>query len=459
MDSTYLTRLLLSVCFFGLIQLSEGGQLCGSCTRISNPSNCDHVTRCGDHEECMVSQYMTPGGHVMYDTGCIASFRCTHFGKRQSVDEVTLNARSNDGTLTLCQSCCNDTNICNTMQGLCNSQPLNTNGYILCYNCDQMTLPNQCDSIARCPLHQQCYVGQKVNLLSGTTLWESRCGHNAQECLGATPMIARPVPIVGKRLSPFCGTCCNSSNFCNDKCLDSVVAHTFPTRPPTSTSTTPATTTPSSTVTQSTLAMTPLSKPTITSLSPSREVSLGSSIFLYCAVTGNPSPKIAWGVTHFNAIGSKPNNTQILGNGHTMHIDHFIPANAGLYICYATNSQGTDSKALSVKQATSPATTASTTIGTTTSAQLSPPPMIIYSTTIHHARIGTHVRLYCVASGLPTPTISWSFLTSANPPDNLSLVGQELHINGFQHINYGTYRCEARNIHGMADKLFNISPF
>ncbi|XP_069102895.1 uncharacterized protein [Argopecten irradians] len=476
MASSFLTRLLFSICFLGTLNFSEAGQLCGSCSHVSDPSNCDHVTRCGDHEECVVTQYLTSGGHVMFDTGCISSFRCSSHpvGKRAIEDEVRLSDRRLDGVL-VCQVCCNDTSICNTVKGLCNTQPLDTNGYVLCYKCDQMLSPNQCDKITRCPSHRQCYVEQKVNPLSGTMTWESRCGQGALECMESPSLMTNPGVLVGKRQSPFCAKCCNEKNFCNNECNNSMVAHTFPTIPPSTTpSTTPtpttSTTTPLPTTTPTTKSTTPsthntnLSKPTVHSLATYGEVTLGSSLAIRCTVTGNPTPTIAWGVTHFDPNAPKPNNTQIMDHQQTMYIHHFTAANAGLYLCYATNSQGTDSKVIAVQpanwqQLTAHPTTSTTTAVPTTTNQSSLKPHIIYGTDIHHAHIGANLRLMCVATGQPTPAISWSFSTSSGMPDNLSLFGTELIITGFKQINYGTYRCQAMNIHGTTERFFTISPF
>ncbi|OWF44136.1 Basement membrane-specific heparan sulfate proteoglycan core protein [Mizuhopecten yessoensis] len=355
------------------------------------------------------------------------------------------------------------------MHGLCNAQPLDTNGYILCYNCDQMSSPNQCDRITRCPTKQQCYLGQKLNHLSGSRVWESRCGNDAKECKGAIAMVA-PVSLIGKRLSPDCGSCCNDANFCNDNCSVSAV---IPTTQSTSTSTltsstttsTSSTTTLTSSTSTTTSSTTPptspatiFSKPFITDISSSQQVIPGASIYLHCAAGGNPWPSINWGVTHFSGLSRKPNNTYIMDSGRAMYIATFLPENAGLYICMASNAMGSDSRVVSLSVASVPSTQATTTPATTSSPQLSKP-VIVYSTNVHHARIGSNVRLLCMASGHPTPTISWTFLTSSNTPDNLSLVGLELHIIGFRKSNYGTYRCIAGNSQGEAYKYFTIAPY
>ncbi|XP_060080828.1 hemicentin-2-like [Ylistrum balloti] len=438
MEPTYIGSLILLVCVFGAIQLSEGGPLCGSCTHVSDPRHCDHVTRCGDHEECMTSQYVTLSGHVMYDVGCISSFRCNSFGKRGNVAELDLRERRSNGQTIFCQNCCNTT-ACNTMSGLCNTKPLDTNGYILCYNCDQMTSPSQCDKITRCPASQQCYIGHKQSGLSGAILWESRCGIGIQECQTG---LSAAVAVIGKRISPLCAQCCNSSNFCNDQCSHSATKPSSSSTVTSSTTTSITTTTSSTTTaTTSTLSSTSTlkpSRPTITSLSPSQNILPGESVTLHCAATGNPPPHLNWGVTHFVINGKAPNNTRISDDGRSIHIDHFLPDNAGLYICTASNNVGTTSKVTVIHVSK---------------------PVIVAATAIHHASIGDNVIIKCGASGEPKPTISWAVLSYTTAADNLSLVGNDLHINGFTYENYGTYKCTAENSQGQAEKLFNISPF
>ncbi|XP_033726089.1 neuronal growth regulator 1-like [Pecten maximus] len=186
-----------------------------------------------------------------------------------------------------------------------------------------MHSPDQCDRVRACPIHQQCYIGQRESGLSGSLLWTSRCGHESADCTTASIPISG---VVGKRKSPlFCSTCC-SSNFCNNKCY-------LTTKPPTTTPTTPTTTT-------TTTTKLPDSKPMITYITRPHGVKIGSDLHLTCRATGNPTPTVAW---NFFSVGDTVTTNAFVSNeGAELSIIGVTRDNYGHYACKASNLVGSD---------------------------------------------------------------------------------------------------------------------
>ncbi|OWF36606.1 uncharacterized protein LOC110441444 [Mizuhopecten yessoensis] len=373
MESHFISRITLC-CFAVLFGLTDAGQICGSCSLIVEPRDCDVVTECGDHEECLVVQYLTPAGLKRYDIGCESSFRCYGMGKRSDNSTLDLSGekKSLDNKIPLCKTCCNSTKMCNTIDGLCNSKPLMTYGALICYNCEQMEQPDRCDRIKLCGIDNQCYIGRKQNDLSGLLLWESRCGENATECKTITANNA--LAIIGKKrqIGNLCTSCCANDRLCNNQCG----AHTHvqpqtqqPTQKPTTQrpthapthpttprpthepthkphTTTHRPTTPSTHTTRATTTPTPLSKPVITFVTRLHDVKKGSYVHLTCRATGNPTPSIAW---NFFALGDvTPTNVRVANNGADIYIDSVTDMNYGHYACKAHNSEGDDTRYIDI---------------------------------------------------------------------------------------------------------------
>ncbi|XP_069136265.1 macrophage mannose receptor 1-like [Argopecten irradians] len=123
--------------------LSGYGQLCLSCDKVVLPRDCGHVTRCGIHEKCMVTKFITSSAVTWYRVGCRAANTC-HGRRSVGVKESSL-----------CVHCCNDT-------ALCNQQGCGTTGFDvstpLCYNCQQHRTPGSCDDITACSQDQSCSI-------------------------------------------------------------------------------------------------------------------------------------------------------------------------------------------------------------------------------------------------------------------------------------------------------------
>ncbi|XP_033726134.1 uncharacterized protein LOC117315840 [Pecten maximus] len=390
MDSQISIRLTLC-CFAVIFGLTDAGQICGSCSLTVEPRDCNVVTECGDHEECLVHEYLTPAGLKRYDIGCESSFRCHGLGKRSEESTLDLSGekKSLDNRITLCKTCCNSTKMCNTIDGLCNSQRLNTYGALICYNCEQMEQPDRCDRIKLCGIDNQCYIGKKQNDLSGHWLWESRCGENSTECKTLAATNALLAPIVGKRQSGnLCASCCATDRLCNSQCTPPTIGHQTQapsnTKPPTHAPThAPKQTTTHLPHTHAPAHQThapahqthapahqthapahqthapahqthapahqthaPLSKPVITFVTRPTDVKKGSYLRLTCSATGNPTPTLLW---NFFAIGDvSPTNVVVSNNGADITIGPVTEHNYGHYACRAINSEGKDTRFVDV---------------------------------------------------------------------------------------------------------------
>ncbi|XP_069102867.1 uncharacterized protein [Argopecten irradians] len=301
--------------------VTDGGQICGICSHIPDPSNCDKVGECGDHEECVVQRYLSSAGFQYYDVGCYSSVSCqTLKGKREDLLAHSPSLRSSD--IHLCSSCCNDTKLCNVINGHCNSQALDLTGRIICYSCDYMTSPGQCDKVTSCSSDEQCYIEERKNGLSGTLLWTSRCGNGPSTC--QSPNIS--LPTVGKkRSSATCSECC-SYNLCNNQC---------PIPPP------PTTPIPTTTAA-------PLTKPIIVFVTNVHGIQTGSYVHITCRANGNPTPSIAW--TFQTTSNTLPTNIYSGNNGADLFIDSVTEQNYGHYRCTARNSQGEAIETVNIRE-------------------------------------------------------------------------------------------------------------
>ncbi|XP_021366359.1 uncharacterized protein LOC110458780 [Mizuhopecten yessoensis] len=123
MTAGHTTRyILLAVAFTFIFHMTEGGQLCGLCTHMVDPRDCDVVGECGNHEECSISQYVSPTGHILYDIGCESSLACRSSTARRNSDVSRTSRLIGAGNVVICSTCCNDTQTCNVIDGHCNSQ-------------------------------------------------------------------------------------------------------------------------------------------------------------------------------------------------------------------------------------------------------------------------------------------------------------------------------------------------
>lgn len=286
--------------------------MCGICSFITDPTDCDRVTECGQHEVCYVEKYASSGGHLLYDVGCKSSHECKSIveKRREEIDDSPMS-----GDFQMCSSCCNDTKLCNVIGGHCGSQALDMSDRVLCYHCNHLRSPDQCETVRACPIYEQCYIEQSEGGVSGSLLWTSRCGHESANC--RSPGIPIDSVVGKKRSSEFCAACC-SEDLCNNNCTLAT----------------------GNGLTTPTIATGPLSIPVITFVTRLYDVQIGSYIHLTCRAHGNPTPKVSWS---FSAP-VKPENIRTENNGADIYIDGVTEENYGHYACNAMNSQGQDNR-------------------------------------------------------------------------------------------------------------------
>nr|XP_054952810.1 basement membrane-specific heparan sulfate proteoglycan core protein isoform X2 [Pan paniscus] len=149
-------------------------------------------------------------------------------------------------------------------------------------------------------------------------------------------------------------------------------------------------------------------------------VVVGHAVEFECLALGDPKPQVTW-----SKVGGhlRPG---IVQSGGVVRIAHVELADAGQYRCTATNAAGTtQSHVLLLVQALP---------------QISMPQEV-------RVPAGSAAVFPCIASGYPTPDISWSKLDGSLPPDS-RLENNMLMLPSVQPQDAGTYVCTATNRQG-----------
>ncbi|PNJ27285.1 HSPG2 isoform 4 [Pongo abelii] len=149
-------------------------------------------------------------------------------------------------------------------------------------------------------------------------------------------------------------------------------------------------------------------------------VVVGHAVEFECLALGDPKPQVTW-----SKVGGhlRPG---IVQSGGVVRIAHVELADAGQYRCTATNAAGTtQSHVLLLVQALP---------------QISMPQEV-------RVPAGSAAVFPCIASGYPTPDISWSKLDGSLPPDS-RLENNMLMLPSVRPQDAGTYVCTATNRQG-----------
>lgn len=149
-------------------------------------------------------------------------------------------------------------------------------------------------------------------------------------------------------------------------------------------------------------------------------VVVGHAVEFECLALGDPKPQVTW-----SKVGGhlRPG---IVQSGGVVRIAHVELADAGQYRCTATNAAGTtQSHVLLLVQALP---------------QISMPQEV-------RVPAGSAAVFPCIASGYPTPDISWSKLDGSLPPDS-RLENNMLTLPSVRPQDAGTYVCTATNRQG-----------
>ncbi|XP_053776217.1 basement membrane-specific heparan sulfate proteoglycan core protein isoform X1 [Desmodus rotundus] len=157
-------------------------------------------------------------------------------------------------------------------------------------------------------------------------------------------------------------------------------------------------------------------------------VVVGHAVEFECLALGDPKPQVTW-----SKVGGRmrPGAVQ---NGGIVRIAHVEMADAGQYRCTATNAAGTtQSHVLLLVQALP---------------QISTPPEV-------RVPAGSAAVFPCMASGYPTPDITWSKLDGNLPPDS-RVENNMLLLPSVRPQDAGTYVCTATNRQGKVKAFANL---
>ncbi|XP_075408101.1 basement membrane-specific heparan sulfate proteoglycan core protein isoform X2 [Tenrec ecaudatus] len=149
-------------------------------------------------------------------------------------------------------------------------------------------------------------------------------------------------------------------------------------------------------------------------------VVVGHTVEFECLALGDPKPQVTW-----SKVGGRL-RPGVVQSGGVVRIAHVELADAGQYRCTATNAAGTtQSHVLLLVQALP---------------QISTPPEV-------RVPAGSAAVFPCMASGYPTPDITWSKLDGNLPPDS-RLENNMLMLPSVRPQDAGTYVCTATNRQG-----------
>ncbi|XP_076082654.1 fibrinogen-like protein A [Mytilus galloprovincialis] len=127
--------LCIVVCFLYPV---DGGTTCLSCSSVESVIDCTHLERCGNNEICFAHKYVTESKSELYDFGCTYQKLCV-LGSSGSI----FGKRLSEGHHIVCQTCCNDTDICN-MKSSCVTNVANTSST---GHSTDSKLPRECDDL------------------------------------------------------------------------------------------------------------------------------------------------------------------------------------------------------------------------------------------------------------------------------------------------------------------------
>lgn len=170
------------------------------------------------------------------------------------------------------------------------------------------------------------------------------------------------------------------------------------------------------------------------------KITYGLNLNLPCTVDGWPQASIRWTLPN-GLVMDKPQNAgrvTLLANG-TLQVRKVATFDKGTYICKASNSFG------------------SSTLSYPVAVMVFPPSITNTLASITRVSRGSPVTLYCDATGIPKPDISWTLpgRTTLVPHNRFTVQGGifmteegSLVIQNPVLTNSGIYKCNAKNALG-----------
>ncbi|XP_060081148.1 uncharacterized protein LOC132560501 [Ylistrum balloti] len=129
-------------------------QKCLTCSYISHPWFCDNYTHCEDGEICHIRKMITHNGHIQYTSGCVSDKSC-------SVDGSFHGSFGTPYGHVACVECCHG-DFCNNKGCGDPGPPSRATRGPLCFQCEKMTSPSDCRTLASCSSDQVCSITESL---------------------------------------------------------------------------------------------------------------------------------------------------------------------------------------------------------------------------------------------------------------------------------------------------------
>ncbi|XP_022903530.2 peroxidasin [Onthophagus taurus] len=192
------------------------------------------------------------------------------------------------------------------------------------------------------------------------------------------------------------------------------------------------------------------------------EIKIGGTAIFKCHVEGDPSPSVTWMHNELE-LDMHDERHKILGDGSLMIRDSKDDDN-GFYECVAKNPQGFIRSRSARMVVFKPENIKNFEAQNTVSDAFEKPVFIETPNSVTTSEGEKEIKFTCKAGGSPQPFISWSKSGIAIAPSQHYIIDSNgnLIIKQVQRNDFGTYRCDATNIHGRitatADLVINAPP-
>ncbi|TRZ02412.1 hypothetical protein DNTS_034467 [Danionella cerebrum] len=167
-------------------------------------------------------------------------------------------------------------------------------------------------------------------------------------------------------------------------------------------------------------------------------VHINQLVVFECVVIGVPTPRITWRKNGSILTGHNPRYS--FGEDGSLHILSAQVTDTGRYLCMATNQAGTERKRIDL--------------------QVYVPPSITEGPTNITVMVNVQTTLFCEATGIPKPSVSWTKNTNALNTDqnqNMLLSSGSLVIIAPTVEDTATYKCVVTNEAGVESRAIQLT--